>query len=118
MNAKFLLLGLAVMLMVATDSSNAFVKRALRKKQEEMTDEELDELIELLEGLEELAKGLEEAFGGMEPAKRMLRKRQEGEDFGMTEEDLEELLNALEQLEELAKQFEADFGEKKRRRRR
>ncbi len=58
------------------------------------------------------------AFGGMEPAKRMLRKRQEGEDFDMSDEDLEELLDALEQLEELAKQFESDFGEKKRRRRR
>ncbi len=80
MNAKFLLLGLAVMLMVATESSNAFVKRALRKKQEEMSDEELDELMELLSGLEDIAKGLEEAFGEMGPAKRMLRKRQEGDE--------------------------------------
>ncbi len=61
---------------------------------------------------------LEEAFGGMEPAKRMLRKRQEGDEFGMSNEDSEELLDTLEQLEELAKQFEAEFNEKKRRRRR
>ncbi len=106
------------MLMVATESSNAFVKRALRKKQEEISDEELEDLMELFSGLEELVKGLEEAFSGMEPAKRMLRKRQEGEDFGMSDEELEELLDALEKLEELAKQFESDFGEKKRRRRR
>ncbi len=118
MNAKFILLGFTVMLMVATESSNAFVKRALRKKQEEMSDEELDQLLELLEGLEELAMGLEEAFSGMEPAKKMLRKRQEGNEFGMSDEDWEELLDTLEQLEELAKQFEAEFGEKKRRRRR
>ncbi len=87
MNAKFLLLGLTVLLMAATESSNAFVKRALRKKQEEMSDEELDGLMAILSGLEEIAKGLEEAFGGMEPAKRMLRKRQEGHEFRMSEED-------------------------------
>ncbi len=98
------------MLMVATESSNAFAKRALRKKQEEMSDEELDGLMELLEGLKELAKGLEEAFGEMGPAKRMLRKRQEGDQFDMTEEDWEELLDTLEQLVDLAKQFEADFA--------
>ncbi len=117
MNAKFLLLGLAVTLMAANESSNAFVKRALRKKQEEMTAEELDQLMELLEGLEELVMGLEEAFGGKAPAKRMLRKRQEGDEFGMFDEDWEELLDTLEQLEELAKQFETEFGEKKLRRR-
>ncbi len=106
------------MLMVATESSNAFVKRALRKKQEDLSDEELDDLMQLLTGLEEIAKGLEEAFGGMEPAKRMLRKRQEGDELGMTDEELEELGNALEQLEELLKLLESEFSEKRRRRRR
>ncbi len=101
------------MLMVATESSNAFAK-----KQEEMSDEELDELMELLSGFEDIAKGLEEAFGEMGPAKRMLRKRQEGDEIDMSDEDWEELLDTLEQLEELAKDFEAEFGEKKRRRRR
>ncbi len=118
MNVKFLLLGVAVMLMFATESSNAFVKRALRKKQEELSGEELDALMQLLTGLEELAEGLEEAFSGMEPSKRMLRKRQEGDDFGITQEDWDELLTTLEQLGELAKQFEGEFGEKTRRRRR
>ncbi len=121
MNVKFLVLGVGVMLMVATESSNAFVKRALRKKQDEpfeVSEEELDELLKALEGLEELVKNLEAAFGDMAPFKRMLRKRQEGDDYGISEEEWEDLLDALEQLEQLAKDIEAEFGEKKRRRRR
>ncbi len=49
--------------LAATNSSNAFVKRALRKKQEELSDEELEELMTALEGLEQLVKNLEAAFG-------------------------------------------------------
>ncbi len=118
MNAQFMLLCLAVVLMTATESSNAFVKRALRKKQEDVTDQEVEDFLEFLAGLEELAKELEAEFGDMAPVKRALRKRQMGDDFGMTDEDWEELLTALEQLEELAKQLEESFGEMKRRRRR
>ncbi len=115
MNVKFLLVGVALMLMVGTESSNAFVKRALRKKQEELSDEELEELMTVLEGLEQLVKNLEAAFGDITPVKRMLRKRQEGD---QSEEEWGALLGALQQLEELAKDLEADFGEKKRHRRR
>ncbi len=118
MNVKNLLLGVAVMLMAATESSNAFVKRALRKKQEDLSDEELDALMQLLTGLEEIAEGLEEAFSGMEPATRMLRKKQGGDAFDITQEEWNDLLTTLEQLEGMAKQFETGFGEKKRQRRR
>ncbi len=90
MNAKLLLLGLAVVLMTATESSNAHVKRALRKKQVGVSDEELEELLDELEALEELANELEAAFGGMSPVKRVLRKRQVDDDFDITGEDLEE----------------------------
>ncbi len=38
MNAKFTPLGVAVMMMAATESSNASVRRALRKNQDELNE--------------------------------------------------------------------------------
>ncbi len=55
MNAEFVLLGGAVMLMVAPLGPNVFVKKFSRKKHKEpvaVPDEDLDDLKELLEGLE------------------------------------------------------------------
>ncbi len=69
-----------------------------------------------LEDLEELVKNLKAFFGDMAPVKRMLRKRQEGDNFGMSEGEWEALFVALPQLVESAKDFEAEFGERERRR--
>ncbi len=118
MNAKLLLLGLAVVLMTATESSNAFVKRAVRKKQEDVSDDELEELLDDLATLEDLANELESALDDMSPFKRAVHKRQVGEEFGITGEDLEALLEVLVQLEKLAMEFVAELGDMKRRRRR
>ncbi len=118
MNAKLLLLGLAVVLMTATESSNAHVERALRKRQEGASDEDLEELLDDLVALEDLAYQLEDAFGETSPVKRALRKRQVGDNFDITGEDLEALLDVLVQLEKLAMEFIAELGDMKRRRRR
>ncbi len=118
MNAKLLLLGLAVVLMTCTESSNAHVKRSVQKKQEGVSSEELGELLDELEALEDLANELESAFSDMSPVKRALRKRQVGDDFPITDEELEELLDVLVDLEKLAMNFVGQLGDMKRRRRR
>ncbi len=118
MNAKLLLLGLAVVLMTATESSNAHLKRALRKKQESVSDEEVEGLLDDLAALEELLNELEDAFGDMSPAKRVLRKRQVGDDFDISAEEVEEILDELVELEKLAMSIVAELGGMKRRRRR
>ncbi len=43
MNAQLLPLGLAVVLMTAVESLNAFAKRAVHRKQEGVSDEELED---------------------------------------------------------------------------
>ncbi len=118
MNVTLVLLGLAFVLLTATQSSHAHVKKALRKKQEGLSDEELEELMDDLEALEELVNELEAAFGGMSPVKRALRKRQVGAELNITGKDLEELLDVLVELEKLAMELVAELGDKKRRRRR
>ncbi len=118
MNAQLLLLGLAVVLMTATESSNAFVKRALRKKQEDVSDDELEEFLDEMEALEDLVNELEATLGGGSPVKRALRKRQLDDEFLFTNEELEELLDELVQLEKLAMNIAAELGDMKRRRRR
>ncbi len=58
MNAKLLLVCLAVMLMAATESANVFAKRALRKRQEntpDMSDEELDKFEQIVALLKQMA---------------------------------------------------------------
>ncbi len=45
MNVLLLLLALALVLMTATESSNSHVKRALRKKQEGVSDDEVEEFL-------------------------------------------------------------------------
>ncbi len=118
MNAKLLLVCLAVMLMAATESANAFAKRALRKKQEtspDMSDKELDKFEEIVALLKQMALEFEESSDDMQPARRALRKRQEGD---MTEDDLEALADIKESLMQLFKQFKTEHGEMSRRRRR
>ncbi len=118
MKSKLLLLGLAVVLMTATESANALVKRALREKQEGVSDEDLEELLNDLVALEDLAYELEDAFGETSPVKRALRKRQVGDNFDISGEELEEILEVLVQLEKLAMEFVAGLGDMKHRRRR
>ncbi len=48
-----------------------------------------------LEHLERLISNLEALFGEMAPVKRMLRQRQEDDDFGMCEGECEKLFVAL-----------------------
>ncbi len=118
MNAKLLLVCLAVMLMAATQSANAFAKRALRKKQEntpDISDEELDKFEEIVALLKQMAMEFEESSDDMQPARRALRKRQEGD---MTENDLEAFADIKESLMQLFNQFKTEHGEMNRRRRR
>ncbi len=89
-----------------------------RKKQEGVSDEELEEFLDELEALEDLVAEFEAAIGDMSPVKRALRKRQVGDELDISGEGLEELLEALVQLEKLAMNIVAELGDKKRRRRR
>ncbi len=98
MNAKIILLGVAVMLMAAPNSSKPFVKRGLHKKQvADLSGDELAELGAALDQMDKLLKALEEAFGVLPSAKRALTKRQAVDDLGMTDEDWDALIEALEQ---------------------
>ncbi len=63
MNVKFLLLCLAVMMMAATESTNAYRKREWRKRHEDIDPEMLEGLERFWRGLEQLAKTLEEDIG-------------------------------------------------------
>ncbi len=106
------------MLMAAPNSSNAFVKMGLHKKQvADLSGDELAELGAALDQMDQLLKALEEAFGVLPSAKRALTKRQAVDEFGMTDSDWEALIEALEQLEKMAKDMEALFAGMQRRRR-
>ncbi len=90
MNAKVLFLALAVVLMTAVESSNTFAKRDVHRKQEGVSDEELEDFLENLVALEDLVNELEATFGNRSPAKRALRKRKVDDDFDITDENLED----------------------------
>ncbi len=60
MNVKFLLICLAVMMIAATESTNAYRKREWRKKQEEIDPLILADYFDLLRNLEKMARTMEE----------------------------------------------------------
>ncbi len=113
MNAKIILLGVAVILMAAPNSSNAFVKKQVA----DLSGDELAELGAALDQMDQLLKALEEAFGVLPSTKRSLTKREAVDEFGMTDGDWEALVEALEQLEKMAKDMEGLFAGMQRRRR-